>query len=312
MLAVSQERIIMKVTSRACRRASAFVASFLAIIALGSAHPAMATDLDSDDYLAGASPPGTNLALVYLQHTDMDQINANGKKVADGNLTSDIAILRYAHFVNIGPFRADPQFLLPMGQIRGSGVQRGLGKNTGVGDLILGATIWLINKPEKKVFFGVTPFVYLPTGSYDHNRSLNLGDNRWKFVTQAAFVVPIITKKLTFQMAADYTFYTANNNYGIDSQRLTQKPLLQLQAWLMYQISPKFDFRVGSSHFSGGITSVDGVRQQNFTKTTNFKVGAGWNFTKNWNLVAIYGRDAQTENGFQETTRFNLRLLRAF
>lgn len=276
--------------------------------------PARATDLDADDYSAGALPVGTNLALVYLQHVERDQVNVDGNKVANGDLDSDVAILRYAHFVKIGPFLADPQFLLPIGRLRGRADQRGLGSSgTQVGDLILAATIWLHNDPKAGQYFGVTPFIYVPVGNYDRHQTLNLGENRWKFTAQAAGVTPVFTKKLALQVSGDVTFYTPNSSYGALDQRLTQKPLVQLQEWLMYKVNDKFDLRAGSSQFFGGKQRVDGIDVTNSrTETVNFKVGFGWNFAKSWNLVALYGRDLGTENGFREANRVNLRILKAF
>lgn len=278
------------------------------------AAPAYAQAVDADDYPAGALPEGTNLALVYYQHVDRDQINADGRKVADGNLISDVAILRYAHFVKIGPFIADPQFLLPIGRLRGSGAQNGLGSSgTQVGDIILAATVWLYNDPKAGRFFGITPFVFAPIGNYDRNQSLNLGENRWKFTGQAAYVTPIITKKLVAQISADATFYATNNDSGAASQRLTQKPLFQLQEWLMYRINGTFDVRLGSAQLWGGRQELDGLRLSNSrTETISLKAGVGWNFAKSWNLLTIYGRDGKTENGFRERNRINLRLLKAF
>ncbi|WP_218062077.1 transporter [Endobacter medicaginis] len=283
----------------------------MATIVIGT--PARAADLDADDYSAGGLPAGTNLALLYFQHAVRDQYNAFGNKAGRGDLTSDIGILRYAHFVDVGPFIADPQFLLPFGSLHGSGDQRALGSASGIGDLILASTFWLYRDKVAGRYFGVTPFIYAPTGQYNRNQPLSLGENRWKFTLQTAYVTPLFTPKLTMQVSADVTFYTHNSSYGAASQTLTQKPLGEFQEWFMYHVNKDLDIRAGTFQFVGGTQFVDGQRVRNsHTSTVNFKVGFGWNFAPTWSLVGLYGRDAHVENGFEESTRFNFRVLKAF
>lgn len=293
----------------------AFVALLLIILsAMGvlDTPSAYALDNDADDYSAGALPEGTNLALLYYQHVDRDEVFSGGQKVANGRLSSDVGILRGVRFVKWGPFIADPQFLLPFGQLNASKDLDALGNTSGLGDLILTATIWLHNNPEEGYFFGVTPAVYVPIGTYDKNKALNLGENRWKYLLQAGYVMPVFTKDLSLELVGDVTFFGHNNEYGATGRTLSQDPLFEYQAWLRYNVTPTFDLRVGATHYTGGRTEVDGVKNDDRIKTTSAKVGFGWAFAPSWHLVAVYGEDLSIRNGLKETTRFNLRLLKAF
>lgn len=274
-----------------------------------SAH---ALDLDADDYAAGAIPAGTNLALLYYQYAQRDKVYSDGSQVAGGDLKSEVGILRLVRFVDIAGFRADPQILLPFGGLNASNNLSALGSGSGVGDLIVTATVWLVNKPTEGEFFGITPAIWVPIGSYDKNKALNLGENRWKYMLQAAYTTPVLSKNLSMQLSADVTAFGDNDNFGPTSQSLSQKPLYQLQAWLKYSLSPAFDVRAGTSHFTGGETSINGIANNDRTRTTNAKVGFGWNFAPGWNAVALYGRDVSVHNGLKESDRINLRLLKAF
>lgn len=286
-------------------------ASLFAMSGLFSA-PAHALDNDADDYSAGALPEGTNLALLYYQYANRDKVRANGNTVSSGDLRSDVGILRLVRFVKFGPYIADPQILLPFGRLEGSGALASLGSANGLGDAILTATIWLVNKPAEGTFFGVTPAVYVPIGRYDRNRALNLGENRWKYMLQAGYVTALGDPKLSMQLSGDVTAFGSNDDYGVASQTLKQRPLLELQAWLRYQATPDVDLRIGTAHFNGGRTEVDGVANNDRVRTTNMKFGVSWNFAPSWNIVALYGQDVTVKNGLQEANRFNLRLLKAF
>jgi hypothetical protein len=287
------------------------LAAALPLLTLHS-QPARALDLDADDYSSGAIPAGTNLALLYYQHAQRDKVYSNGAQVAGGDLKSDVGILRLVHFVDIFGFRADPQILLPFGSLKASNDLSALGSTSGVADLIVTGTVWLLNKPAEGEFFGITPAVWAPIGNYDKNKALNLGENRWKYLLQAGYTTPLLTKDLSLQLAADVTAFGRNNDYGSGGQTLSQKPLYQFQAWLKYNLSPTFDLRAGTSHFVGGRTEVDGVANDDRTKTTNAKFGIGWSFSPGWNFAALYGRDLSVRNGLKESDRINLRLLKAF
>jgi hypothetical protein len=273
---------------------------------------AYALDLDADDYAAGAIPAGTNLALLYYQYAKRNKVYSNGSQVAGGDVTSDVGILRLVRFVDIAGFRADPQILLPFGSLNASNNLSALGSSSGVGDLIVTATVWLVNKPAEGEFFGITPAVYVPIGSNDKNKALNLGENRWKYLLQAGYTTPVLTKNLSMQLAADVTAFGKNDDFGPTGQSQSQKPLYQFQAWLKYAVSPTFDLRVGTSHFTGGETSINGIANNDRTRTTNAKVGFGWSFAPGWNAVALYGRDLSVHNGLKESNRINLRLLKVF
>lgn len=271
-----------------------------------------ALDNDADDYSAGAVPAGTNLALIYYQHVDRDKVFSNGHQVANGALSSDVGILRMVRFVKWGPFIADPQFLLPFGRLQSSRDLGTLGSASGVGDLILTATVWLYNNPETGHFFGVTPAVYVPTGSYDKNSALNLGENRWKYLLQAGYVTPLFHKDLSLQLVGDVTFFGNNNQSGPASSTLSEKALFEYQAWLRYSVTPTFDLRVGTTYLTGGQTKLNGVQNNDRIKTTNYKVGFGWAFAPSWHLVGVLGQDVSVKNGLKETSRINLRLMKAF
>ena len=163
-------------------RSSHIVASAVAALALLPTS-GMAIDTDADDYVA--SPPGTNLGLLYYQHVQRDYLFSNGNQVpGNAGLDSDTGILRVVHFLKLGDYVVDPQFILPFGSETGTNDASSLGGVTGLADLILAATTWLVNDDKTNTYLGITPFLFLPTGTYDKTKPLNWGENRWKFTLQ--------------------------------------------------------------------------------------------------------------------------------
>lgn len=276
----------------------------------GIVPPAHAVDVDAGDYTA--LPEGTNLGVVYYQHAERKSLYSDGHKVPiDARLDSDVGILRGVHFMKLGDYIIDPQFLLPFGSLRGKDDTKGLGNEKGTGDLILASTIWLVNDPAKRQYFGITPYVYAPTGSYDKDDALNLGENRWKYVLQAGYITGL-TEKLTLDLVGDVTFFGKNDDFGPAGATLKQSAQYQGQAFLRYNFTDRFDVRAGVSRLWGGETKVNGVRMDDEPETSKFTVGASYFVTPGTQLMVNYGRDMSVENGFREEDRINLRLLQIF
>lgn len=269
-----------------------------------------AVDVDAGDYTA--LPAGTNLAMLYYQHASRDALYASGHKVPiKARLDSQVGIARGVHFTEIGGYIVDPQFLLPFGKMKGKNDLSAMGSASGVGDLILAATVWLVNQPQTGTYFGITPFIYAPTGNYDHKDALNLGENRWKFALQAGFITKL-AEKVSFDLVGDFTLHGKNNKYGPDKLTMKQKAAMQFQSYLRYHLSDSWDLRVGVSHTVGGETKLAGISQGDRLRTTKFSVGTAWFPAPDVQLLANYGRDSSVRNGLREDDRFNLRVMKLF
>jgi hypothetical protein len=273
-----------------------------------AATPAHAVDVDAGDYLT--LPAGTTLGLVYFQHATRNKLYNNGNQVPiNARLDSQVGILRGVWNIELGGLIMAPQFLLPAGRLKGKNDTAALGSESGVGDLILALPIWL-TKPTDKQHFGIASYLFLPTGQYDRSQALNLGENRWKYTLQAGYITPV-ADKLLLDLIGDVTLFGKNDEVGVSST-LKQKPLFQLQGYLRYAIAPGADLRVGLSHTTGGETKVDGASQDDRTATTKMQFGGSMFFGAKTQLVATYGRDLKTREGFKENNRINLRLLQIF
>lgn len=278
---------------------------------LSAAGVAQAIDVDAGDYVP--APAGTNVGLLYLQHASRDALYAQGNRVAGNNgLDSDIGILRLVHFMEIGGMIADPQILLPFGRLKGTGAMAGtLGSEDGIGDPILAATFWVQNNPQAKTYTGITPYVYVPIGSYNSQRALNLGENRWRYSLQAAHVRPL-GEKFSLDLVGDVTLFGKNDEYGAANQTLKQKPLYQAQAWLRYHLTPTSDIRLGVSETFGGRSKIDGVEQDDRKSTSKFSLGGSFFIAPKTQIVGLIGRDISVRDGFRESSRINIRILQVF
>jgi opacity protein-like surface antigen len=282
-----------------------------AMVCLAALTPAtcMALDVDGGDY--NPLPPGSNMALLYYQHGYSHSAYSHGNNVGGGtHLTQDIGILRMIHFMEVGGFTIDPQFLLPFGHVDGKQAGGDLGTGNGVGDLILANTVWLVNRPSSGTFFGVTPMVTLPTGSYDKDDPLNIDENRHKYTLQLGFSQRLIDN-VTLDLVFDGTHFGDNDRYGSTGATLSQRTLYQGQSIVRYNLTPSLDLRASYSHEWGGEQFVDGVSQGR-PGINKYTVGAAYMLPTKTQLIIGLGRDTSVDNGFKTQSQLNLRIAQVF
>ncbi|CAD5375770.1 Transporter [Pseudomonas sp. OF001] len=277
---------------------------------LSCSRPASALDLDAGDYVPAAA--GTTLGLLYLQQAERDHLYRDGHRLAGSpGLDSQIGILRLVHYADLGGYRVAPQILLPFGRLDGRHDGNALGDSSGLADPILAMPVWLLEQPQRRRFFAITPYLFVPVGRYDHDQPLNLGENRWKLTLQAGYVTGL-GDRLALDLAADVTFYGDNDSYGPLRLNHEQKPSYQYQGFLRYPLGDTLDLRAGLSWQHGGENCLDSSWLDDSQRTGKWSAGFAWFFRPDAQLAATFGRDLAVDNGFREDSRVNLRLLYAF
>ena len=274
-----------------------------------SAHAAQVAT-DPGDY--SPLPAGIDLGILYLQSFDNDEYYVNGQRIENGpTLSADIGLLRWVHYMEIGGFIVDPQIILPFGQLKlnAGGAET---KASGLGDPIVGATIWLYNNTDTKRAFGVTGLVSLPLGSYDEEKGpVNLGENRTKFITQAAYVTPI-SEQFSLHLIGEYTFFGDNDDFGASDISREQDDQYGYQVHLNYHISDTTTASLNYYHDFGGETEVAGVKQQDELNSNRWQFTVQHFVQPDLQVQLQYGRSISVENGFFENDRINLRFVKVF
>jgi hypothetical protein len=104
--------------------------------------------------------------------------------------------------------------------------------------------------------------VNVPIGSYDRNKPVNMGGNRWAFS-------PLVNLNITrdkgvswFEVYAAGKFFTDNNEFQ-GSNKLSQKPILTLTGHYSHNLGKKAWASIGTSYDYGGETSINNVAQNN-------------------------------------------------
>lgn len=120
----------------------------------------------------------------------------------------------------------------------------------------------------------------IPLGTYDSDRLINLGTNRWSFRTGIGTVFPFGEKKRTaLEMSNNLYFFTANNDVSGPKNERSQDPLYVLENHLTHNFTPKFWSSIELRYQYGGTTTTDGIDDDNLTNVLGGGFSLGYQFT---------------------------------
>jgi len=295
---------------RAFKKAAVAIAATITTAGVGA--PAFANN-DPGDYTPALA--GQSLLVLYNFTTLRDKLSTPTGDLSQGtHLDSNVTVIRPVHFIKIGPFVADPQFLLPVGWV-GNGKVGGqrLNHTSGVGDITPAITLWVLNRPDpdRTRYFGLTVLITAPIGKYDYKKPVNLGGNRWVYDAQAGGIYGL-NRHLLFDLTGDFIWYGRNDKFGIDKQTLKQNMTVSFNSWLRYNITHGPTLSVGWNGTWGGRQFVDG--SFNGTRTDHQQIQAAIQGAvgKSLLLEGLVGHDVQVRDGFRQNLVFEVRLLKIF
>jgi len=289
--------------------------ALILLLALFLATPVQAIDLDPGN--ATALPSGLKIWRVALTYAEAEGLYTDGTKNGDSKIDTSLLLLRYGQTFTLGGYPALWYAEVPIGETKTgnlnlnlpNGPSKPITGDKGVGDLAIMLAVWPYADQEARRYFGLAGYLILPTGQYD-NSTLSLGQNRTRFALQAAYQQQL-SDKLLWMTAADVLWFGANDDYLPISARLEQKPLYSFQTGLRYSL-PHGRSIFGSYYYDeGGTQSLNGVSLDNQRKAHRYAVGADAHFAFG-TLGLNYGADLETENGFKQTGRLQLRYLKIF
>jgi hypothetical protein len=257
---------------------------------------------------------GSSTLAVYAYDRQASGYYARGQKEAEGHLDTRILALRAGHFFEIAGQSVSMVAVLPWAQADSEpeALAAKFGQRaSGLGDLRLGATGWLVSDRNSGQYLGVTALVSLPTGHYERKQILNIGENRHKATLSLGWIQPL-NPSLNLDLTPEVAWFGANPDY-LNGSRLTQKLSYALTGYLRYRATPNWQFHVGGQLNYGGANRINGVDQQNPPDNSRAMLGATFlSNDRQHQWVIRLAQDTQIKNGFKAETELLLRYLRMF
>lgn len=282
-----------------------------ACIAFGMTHAAV-NDILPGDYFPLAQ--GTSTLALYLYDREGHGPYVNGSMPLRGRLDTQIVALRLSHFFDLGGMPLSLVAVLPWASAETSPapLAAALGRRaSGMGDIRLGATRWLLADRARGDYLAVSALVSLPTGEYEDRQAVSIGENRSKFTLNFGWI-KTLSPLYVVELIPEVAWYGTNDDY-LGGNRLEQKPSVALTGHLRYRATPHWQFHVGGQWNAGGETRVNGVDRNDAPETTRLMLGTTYVSDDRKNQwILRFANDVKTNNGFETRQEILLRYLRLF
>jgi hypothetical protein len=150
-------------------------AVWLSLVLILKSSFADAIDLQPND--ARPPPLGINTIQLTYQHSERGDLYKNGIKTdTTRQISSDIYQWRLGHSFTIANQPAYFMRMCQWGAVHPQKSFAGLSSDSGLGDTTFLLAFWPYANRETNRYFALGAYLSLPTGSYDKNRSFNVGE----------------------------------------------------------------------------------------------------------------------------------------
>ena len=232
---------------------------------------AQAQDAEPRSY--SNSPVGLNFLIAGALYAQGKMAFDPDLSIADANFHSDTALLAYVRSFDFAGKSAKFDVIVPASSFAARALVDGQPREremAGLGDPRFRVSVNLIGAPALSVkefanyrqdlIVGVSLQVSAPLGQYDNSKLLNLGNNRWSFKPELG-----ISKAVgpwTFEFAPSVTFFSDNTDF-FGGNNFAQAPFYAVQGHILYTFQSGAWFALDGVYFSGGRTSLNGVKSDN-------------------------------------------------
>lgn len=270
---------------------------------------ASAIDLHPNDIIA--PPPGIQMIQINHQRIERtDFYKNNAKTLTGGSIDSSLTQLRYGRSFELGARPAYFYVQAPITDISTSGTSTSLSSNSGAGDTSFAFALWPYANRETEKYMGVAAYLTVPTGSYDSSKSLNPGENRYRWALQAGYE-QLISKRVYWMSAFDTLWFGENNDHATTHTVQKQKALYSAQTAFTYKINSTYSTAVGYFYSTGGESNLNGMSRDDRIQNQRYQI-TGTAKLPFGRISLQYGQELRTKNGFIEDSRWIIRYSRFF
>ncbi len=255
-----------------------FQTPFLALILLSDI--VLAQEVEPRAYTN--APIGVNFLVVGAGYSEGGVSFDPAVLLTNAQIKTDLAVLAYARVLDIGGQSAKFDLIVPYASLNGTAEYIGqpvAREVSGFGDPKLRLSMHFYGAPaltldefasyRHDLIIGGSLQVSVPVGQYDHEKLVNIGTNRWYVKPELG-----VSKgwgRWTLEGTASATVFGDNDEFFGGKHR-EQAPIYAFQGHLVYGFPSGIWGALTAAHFSGGRTTLDGVRGNDLQQ--NSRIGA--------------------------------------
>ena len=240
---------------------------------------AKAQDVEPRSYTN--TPVGLNFLIAGYVYSEGKMAFDPELSIADAQFQTHTGVLAYARSLDVWGKSAKFDVVLPYSSFSAHGLVGGEPREramSGLGDPRFRFSINLYGAPalsvkefadyQQDLIVGVSLQVSAPLGQYDDSKLLNLGNNRWSFKPELG--ISKAWGSWTVELIPSVTFYTDNTDF-YNGSTFAQAPIYTVQTHIIYSFQSGIWLGLGGTYFTGGRTSLNGVKGDN--EQTNTRAG---------------------------------------
>src|SRR4249919_1217471 len=227
--------------------------------------------------------------------------------IADAQFHAHTEALAYVRSLDVGGKSAKFDVILPYSSFSAHALVDGQPRErqmSGFGDPRFRVSVNLFGAPalsvkefanyQQDLIIGVSLQVSAPVGQYDNSKLLNLGNNRWSFKPE--FGISKAVGPWTFELAPSVTFFTDNTDF-IGGNTFAQAPFYAVQGHILYTFQSGAWLALDGVYFSGGRTSLNGVKSDNEQRNTRAGFTVAWPIDRRNSLKLSASTGVTTRTG---------------
>ena len=227
------------------------------------------------------TPVGLNFLIAGYAYLEGKIAFDPSSSIADAQFHSHTGAVAYVRSLDVLGKSAKFDVILPYSSFSAHTVVDGQPRTremSGLGDPRFRFSINLFGAPalsvkefanyKQDLIIGVSLQASAPLGQYDNSKLLNLGNNRWSFRPELG-----MSKALgpwTVEVAPSVTFFTDNTDF-FNGSTFAQAPIYLVRGDVIYNFESGAWVSFEGSYFTGGRTTLNGVRGNN--EQTNTRAG---------------------------------------
>lgn len=254
-------------------------------------------------------PDQTTIASLrlHLLHSNLEPDDAT---VSEGNdLKTILGVFQFVQALNLGGDQGFVFLVVPASHI---GANAASGEISGLGDVQLGFVYGVHGTPALKagdyanhspgLAVNLLAKLFLPTGEYSPERSINIGANRWALRLGVPIVYTMGERMAdphltTIEAMPTVTFYGANTEPPA-AERTKQKPLFLFEGHLTRGFTKDFWASLDLLWREGGEVAVDGMDTNNAQSALSIGTTATFSLPADLSLRLSAGKVvARNEHG---------------
>lgn len=268
-----------------CARPALRASAALGLVCLLATAHAAGTP-DPGDYVP--APAGATVFALYAQHISGDKVHADGHQVENGlGLRMDVGVARLMHYTTVGGKTMDFELIAPFSRQRVHSVGY---RASGLGNLQLGATYWMLENHETGHHAAWAAYLTLPTGAHRKN-GFAISEDRYALDLEAAYLMPL-GRHWSLDLIGQVETYSRDKSTDV-----RRRPMARAFAHLSYHWSPQTRLAVSLRQSWGARETLHGATVLGSKSDTNLLLTWAHQFTDSFQLQLQYSDDVRVRNG---------------